>query len=189
MKILLIGNGAREHIMAEKLTQSPKCDELFVFASSINPGIRDLASIYHVGNYNDAKAVREFAEQNKPDFAVVGPENPIAEGVVDELLEAGIPSASPTKDLGQLESSKSFTRELLAKYNIPGNPDFKKFTSENGMLEYAKSLGEIVVKADGLKGGKGEHVQGDHFDTIEEGVEYAKKCVEEDGHVVIEEKF
>lgn len=189
MKILLIGNGAREHIMAEKLTQSPKCDELFVFASGVNPGIRDLSSIYHVGDINDIKAVREFAEQNKPDIAVIGPENPIAAGIVDELLEIGVPSASPTKDLGQLESSKSFTRELLAKYNIPGNPNFKKFTSEEGMLEYAKELGEIVVKADGLKGGKGVHVQGDHFDTIEEGVEYARKCIEEDGHTVIEEKF
>ncbi|MBU0577565.1 phosphoribosylamine--glycine ligase [Patescibacteria group bacterium] len=189
MKILLIGNGAREHIMAEKLSESPKCDELFVFASSINPGIRDLASIYHVGDLGDMDAIKEFADKNRPDFAVIGPENPIADGVVDILEEIGIPSASPTKNLGQLESSKSFTRELLAKYDIPGNPDFKTFTSEVGMLEYAKELGEIVVKADGLKGGKGVHVQGDHFETIEEGVEYAKQCMEEDGHVVIEEKF
>jgi phosphoribosylamine--glycine ligase len=189
MKILLIGNGAREHIMAEKLTDSPKCDELFVFAGSVNPGIRDLASIYHVGNINDPAAVREFAEKNKPDFAVAGPENPIAAGVVDALLEAGIKSASPTKDLGQLESSKSFTRELLTKYSIPGNPDFRTFTSEKGMLDYAKKLGQIVVKADGLKGGKGVHVQGDHFATIEEGIEYAKECLKSDGKVVIDEKL
>ncbi len=189
MKILLIGNGAREHIMAEKLAGSPKCDELFVFAGSVNPGIRDLAKIYHIGNTSDVKAVREFAEKNKPDFAVVGPENPIAAGVVDELAEAGIPSASPTKDLGQLESSKSFTRELLTKYKIPGNPQFRTFTDEKEMAEYAKSLGQIVVKADGLKGGKGVHVQGDHFKTTEEGVEYAKECLKSDGRVVIEEKL
>ena len=189
MKILLIGNGAREHIMAEKLAQSPKCDELFVFASSVNPGIKDLASIYHVGNYNNPIEVKEFAEQNKPDLLVVGPENPIAEGVVDALGEIGIPSASPTKALGQLESSKSFTRELLAKYNIPGNPEFKTFTDDNGMLEYAKNLGEFVVKADGLHGGKGVLVQGDHFNTAEEGVEAAIKFIASDGHVVIEEKF
>lgn len=189
MKILLIGNGAREHIMAEKLTESPKCDELIVFASGINPGTRDLATIYHVGNYNDVNAVREFAEQNKPDFAIIGPENPIAEGVVDELDKIGVPSASPTKALGQLESSKSFTRELLDKYKIPGNPDFKTFTSDEGMLEYAKGLGEFVVKADGLHGGKGVLVQGDHFDTAEEGIESAIKFIESDGHVVIEEKF
>ena len=189
MKILLIGNGAREHIMAEKLTDSEKCDELFVFASGVNPGIRDLASVYHVGDINNPDAVREFAERNKPDFAVVGPENPIASGVTDALADAGIPSASPTRDLGQLESSKSFTRELLTKYNIPGNPDFKTFTSEEGMLEYAKGLGQIVVKADGLKGGKGVHVQGDHFDTVEEGVEYAKECLKADGRVVIDEKL
>jgi phosphoribosylamine--glycine ligase len=189
MKILLIGNGAREHIMAEKLTDSKKCDELFVFAGSINPGIRDLAKIYHVGDMNDVNSVKEFARKNKPDFAVVGPENPIAAGVVDALLEIGVKSASPTKDLGQLESSKSFTRELLTKYSIPGNPDFRTFTGEEGMLDYAKKLGRIVVKADGLRSGKGVHVQGDHFDTIEEGIGYAKECLKSDGRVVIDEKL
>ncbi|MBU0706379.1 phosphoribosylamine--glycine ligase [Patescibacteria group bacterium] len=189
MKILLVGNGAREHIMAEKLAQSPKCEELLVFASSMNPGIETLSRIYHVGDLNDAKAVRAFAEQNKPDFAVIGPEAPIAAGVVDELEEAGIPCASPTRKLGQLESSKSFTRALLEKYHVPGNPYFRIFKSENGLAEYAQSLGQFVVKADGLHGGKGVLVQGDHFETVEEGVEAAKKFIESDGSVVIEEKF
>lgn len=198
MKILLVGNGAREHIMAEKLAQSPKCEELIVFASAVNPGIEALASIYHVGDINDPIAVREFAEQNRPDFAVIGPENPIAAGVVDELKLANIPSASPTRELGQLESSKAFTRNLLEKYHIPGNPYFRTFArpngssgreSDEGMLDYAKSLGEFVVKADGLHGGKGVLVQGDHFETAEEGVEAAKKFIESDGYVIIEEKF
>ncbi len=189
MKILLVGNGAREHIIAEKLAESPKCDELIVFASALNPAIENLASTYHVGDINDVQAVREFAEQNKPDFAIIGPENPIAAGVVDELEAAGVPCASPTKKLGQLESSKAFTRNLLDKYHIPGNPYFRTFESDEGMLEYAKSLGEFVVKADGLHGGKGVLVQGDHFKEAEEGVEAAKKFIESDGYVVIEEKF
>jgi phosphoribosylamine--glycine ligase len=189
MKILLVGNGAREHIMAEKLVASPKCEELFVFASALNPGIEAMASVYHVGDTSDPVAVREFAEQNKPDFAVIGPEAPIAAGVVDELEGAGIPCASPTRALGQLESSKSFTRALLEKYHVPGNPYFRIFKSDDGMLDYAKSLGEFVVKADGLHGGKGVFVQGDHFKTAEEGIETAKKFIESDGSVVIEEKF
>jgi len=160
-----------------------------VFASTLNPGIEALSRIYHVGDVNDANAVRAFAEQNKPDFAVIGPENPIAAGVVDAIQEAGIPCASPTKALGQLESSKSFTRELLAKYHIPGNPYFRVFESDDGMLEYAQSLGAFVVKADGLHGGKGVLVQGDHFETAEEGVEAAKRFIESDGYVIIEEKF
>ena len=189
MKILLVGNGAREHILASRLAESPKCDELIVFASAVNPGIKALASVYEVGNINDPHAVRAFAEANKPDFAVIGPENPIAAGVVDALKEIGIPSASPTQKHGQLESSKGFTRELLKKYSIPGNPEFKVFESAEGLLEYAKGLGEFVVKADGLHGGKGVLVQGDHFETAEEGAEVAKKFIESDGHVVIEEKF
>ncbi|MCK5613913.1 phosphoribosylamine--glycine ligase [Candidatus Pacearchaeota archaeon] len=189
MKILLIGNGAREHAMAEAFKKSPKCDELLVFASAMNPAIRDLTSVYHVGNLNDTKAIQEFAAEHKPDFAVIGPENPLANGVVDALKLIGILSASPTKQMAQLESSKSFTRELLDKYNVPGGPQFKTFISDEGMMEFASELGEIVVKADGLQGGKGVQVQGDHFETLEDGVLYAKECAERDGKVVIEEKF
>lgn len=189
MRILLVGNGAREHIMAEKLAASPKCKELIVFASALNPGIEKLSRVYHVGNTSDAKAVREFAEKYLPDFAIIGPENPIAAGVVDELMEANIPCASPTKKLGQLESSKAFTRALLEKYHVPGNPYFRTFESDEGMLDYAQSLGQFVVKADGLHGGKGVLVQGDHFETAEEGIEAAKKFIESDGYVIIEEKF
>jgi len=189
MKILLVGNGAREHIMAEKLAESPKCEALLVFASAVNPGIKALAAVYEVGDINHAQAVREFADEHKPDLAVIGPENPIAAGVVDELEAAGVPCASPTKQMGQLESSKAFTRALLEKYHVPGNPYFRTFESDEGMLEYAQSLGEFVVKADGLHGGKGVLVQGDHFETAEEGVEAAKKFIESDGYVVIEEKF
>jgi len=189
MKVMLIGNGAREHAMAEALKKSPKCDELLVYASAVNPGIRDIASIYHVGDLKDMKAIQDFADENKPDFVVVGPENPLADGVVDILSLIGIPSASPTKKMAQLESSKSFTRELLAKYNVPGGPKFKKFTSDEGMMAFASEIGEIVVKADGLRGGKGVQVQGDHFETLEDGVLIAKEYVEQDGRVVIEEKF
>lgn len=189
MKILLVGGGAREHIIAEKLTDSEKCSGLFVYAPSVNPGIRPLATRYEVGRVTDAADIRRFAETYKPDFAIVGPENPIAEGVVDELATIGVPSASPTRALGQLESSKSFTRELLAKYGIAGNPCFKVFTSEDGLMAFAKELGQIVVKADGLHGGKGVLVQGDHFETLEEGVAAAKKFIASDGRVVIEEKF
>lgn len=189
MKILLVGNGAREHIIATKLTESPKCEALIVFGYAINPGIEALSTIYHVGDINDPEAIKKFADQNRPDFAVIGPENPIAAGAVDALKLVNIPSASPTKKMGQLESSKAFTRALLQKYQIEGNPQYQTFENDKGMLEYAKSLGEFVVKADGLHGGKGVLVQGDHFETAEEGIEAAKKFIESDGYVVIEEKF
>ncbi len=77
----------------------------------------------------------------------------------------------------------------MAKYKVPGGPIFKTFTSNEGMMAFAEKLGEIVVKADGLKGGKGVQVMGDHFETLEQGILYAQQCIKEDGHVVIEEKF
>ena len=85
MKILLVGNGAREHIIAEKLSLSPKCEELIVYASAVNPGIEALARVYHVGDLMDNEALVEFAEKHGPDFAVIGPENPIANGAVDAI--------------------------------------------------------------------------------------------------------
>lgn len=189
MKILLVGNGAREHMIAEKLAQSAQRPELLVYGSAVNPGIKKLASVYGVGNTNDVAAIRKFAETHRPDFAVVGPENPIAAGVTDALSAIGVPSVAPSQKGGQLESSKSFTRELLTKYGIPGNPKFRVFRSEEGMEDWAQELGQIVVKADGLHGGKGVRVQGDHFKTIEEGVAYARECLKSDGQVVIEEKL
>lgn len=189
MRILVIGSGAREHIIVKKLSESKHQPEIIVFGSSLNPGIKPLVNIYHVGDLMDNEAIVNFARENQPDFAVVGPEAPIANGVVDELMKIGIKSASPTKKMGQLESSKGFTRELLFKYKIEGNPRFQVFNDPDRMAQYVMDLDEIVIKADGLHGGKGVLVQGDHFGTKEEGLEHAKKFIESDGQVVIEEKL
>jgi phosphoribosylamine--glycine ligase len=188
-KVLLIGNGAREHVIAETLKRSSRGCEVYVFAKAVNPGIEQLASGYELGALNDLPAIVEFARNNSIDFAIVGPENPLADGVVDALDEAGIKSASPLKTLARLESSKSFTRDLLRKYEIPGNPKFEVFTSDEGLHEYMEELGEYVVKADGLMGGKGVKLSGEHLHSYDEGVAYAKECIEAHGHVVIEEKF
>ena len=189
MKILLIGSGAREQMIAKKLSESKHQPEIIVFGLSLNPGIEKLVHLYHIGNLLDNEAIINFARENKPDFAVIGPEAPIANGVVDELMKINVPSASPTRKMGQLESSKGFTRELLLKHHIEGNPRFQVFTNEEGLMAFAEDLEEIVVKADGLHGGKGVLVQGDHFETLEEGVEAAKKFIKSDGQVVIEEKL
>ncbi|MFH1218247.1 MAG: phosphoribosylamine--glycine ligase [Candidatus Peregrinibacteria bacterium] len=189
-KILLIGNGAREHIMAEKLAGSGRGVELFVVGGAVNPGISELAKEYFVGGVCDKEAIAEFAGRVKPDFAVVGPEAPIACGVVDMLLEMGIHSASPLQTVGRLESSKSFTRGLFEKYQIPGNPKFKVFTEDSGLSEFFGELGDdFVVKADGLKGGKGVKVSGDHLNGVAEGLAYARECLADGGRVVVEEKL
>lgn len=187
-KVLLIGSGAREHVMTEALVKGGA--EVYVLGPARNPGIDELASGYRLGSVTDLDAIREYALEVGPDFAVLGPEAPIAAGVADMLMENGIKSASPLQTVGRLESSKSFTRDLVAKYGIEGNPAFKVFVNEEGLREFFEELGEdYVVKADGLMGGKGVKVSGDHLNGIEEGIEYAKECLEAGGRVVIEEKF
>ncbi|MFT7184073.1 MAG: phosphoribosylamine--glycine ligase [Oceanicoccus sp.] len=190
-KILLIGNGAREHVIAETFKRSPQECELAVYAKATNPALKALATEYHVTtDLSDFDTLRDFAGRFRPDFAFIGPENPLADGIVDFLNSMDIPCIGPTQALAQLECSKSFTRDLLSKYEIPGNPEFKVFTKPEGIAEFMKSLeGNYVVKADTLQGGKGVKVSGEHLESIEEGTDFAIKCIEEDGRVVVEEKF
>lgn len=189
-RILLIGNGAREHVIAETLKRSPQSCILGVFATATNPGIKPMAAAYHVAdsllNFEELKS---FASEFKPDFAFIGPDDPLGAGAADALLELGVQSVGPLKVLAQLESSKSFTRDLVKKYGIAGNPKFQIFTAEEGLREYMESLGEYVVKADGLMGGKGVQVSGEHLKTYDEGVAFAKEGIAKFGRVVVEEKF
>ena len=189
-RVLLIGNGAREHVIAETLKRSSSGCELGVFANANNPGIQALASSYFVANsLLDFDALRAYARDFHPDFAFIGPDDPLGAGAADALLLEGIQSVGPLETLAQLESSKSFTRDLLKKYGIPGNPLFKVFTSTEGLGEWMRELGDYVVKADGLMGGKGVQVSGEHLKTIEEGIAFAEEGIKRFGRVVIEEKF
>ncbi|MDA8597137.1 phosphoribosylamine--glycine ligase [Candidatus Pacebacteria bacterium] len=190
-RILLVGNGAREHIIAQTLLNSSAYSvKLFVVGSAKNPGLTALATEYLLVDPTAREEIVSFAREQRIDFAIMGPEAPIAAGVVDALRVVGIASASPTQASGQLESSKSFTRNLLDNYNIPGNPNHKTFTTEAGLADFFGELGEdYVVKADGLKGGKGVKVSGDHLDSPAAGIAYARECLKEAGKVVIEEKL
>ncbi|MBI2638048.1 phosphoribosylamine--glycine ligase [Candidatus Peregrinibacteria bacterium] len=189
MKVLLIGNGAREHCIAEALTRSGRV-KLATYAKAKNPGIFALSEEYQLGSYTDFRSILNFAKKVKPDFAFIGPDDPIADGVADLLLELEIHSVAPLKTVARLESSKSFTRDLVQKYKIPGNPRFKVFFDPVGIKEFLQELGgNYVVKADGLMGGKGVQISGEHLATLEDGEAYAKKCIEKFGRVVVEEKL
>jgi len=126
---------------------------------------------------------------NNIDFAIIGPEDPLNNGIVDFLKKEGIPSVGPTKSLARLETSKNFTRNLLEKYNIPGNPRFKVFSSIAGIEEFISGLNGVVIKPDGLTGGKGVVVQGDHFQTKDEAIEHCREILEKYPSLIIEEKF
>jgi len=141
----------------------------------------------------DFEGILKIAKDSKPDFAIIGPEDPIGGGLADELEKIGIKSVAPKKSLARIESSKGFTRDLLRKFNIDANPDFRVFSStdDSSLSTFIEQDlgGEFVVKYDALKGGKGVKVSGEHLNSVEEGVDYAKECIEECGSVVIEEKL
>ena len=189
MKILLIGNGAREHAIAEALVASPQKPILYSYMKINNAGISRLSEKVEIGSYNDLGKIEDFAKSMGIDFAVIGPEDPLNNGVVDALEQIGMPCVGPRKELARLETSKSFTRSLMQKYNIPGLPRFKVFNNEEGIKEYLDELEEVVIKPDGLTGGKGVKVQGDHFQSKDEALAYCKEVLKSHPAVIVEEKL
>lgn len=198
--ILLLGNGGREHAIAKALKRSKKYDvDLFGFFNALNPFselCKDfyIEKEYNFGEHSEFKSLLEYAKNLDIDFAIIGPDDPIGAGVVDALLTIGIKSFAPTKENAKLESSKGFTRSLLEKYNIKGNPKFKKFiyneTNLKEIEKYLKSLSyKFVIKNDGLCGGKGVFVQDDHFNSIDEAFGICKEIFEKKQSFVVEEKF
>ena len=190
MNVLLIGSGAREHAIARAIDNSKKNSSLHCFASNINPGIADVCSGLILGNINDPKAVVGYAKETSSTLAIIGPENPLASGVADALWDVGIKVVGPKKDLAQVETSKAFTRDLLKEYNIPGGPHYQTFDSMAGVDDFLIELGEnYVVKYDGLAGGKGVKVAGDHLQSHNDALAYCMELVDKGGEFVVEEKF
>lgn len=208
-KILLLGNGGREHAIAKALMRSEKYEvEIFGFFSANNPKISELCEKTYItteknfGEFSPEKfsELKQFASENSVDFAIVGPDDPIGAGAVNALLEVGVKSFAPTQKCAQLESSKGFTRNLLQKYEIEGNPEFRNFDTstasasvEDELKKYCETdileKFKFVVKDDGLCGGKGVFVQDDHFDSHEEGAQIALDILAKSGKLVIEEKL
>jgi len=187
MNVLLVGNGAREHAIAEAVMRSEMKKCLFAWMKTNNPGIAALADKVRINSsYPD---ILNFTRQNKIHLAIIGPEDPLAYGVANELEEMDIPTVGPTKSLARLETSKSFTRALMEKYHIPGNPKFKKFKTMRGVIKYLEENWPVVLKPDGLTGGKGVKVQGEHFETLGEALKICQEILAEHEAVVIEEKL
>ncbi len=189
-KILVIGSGAREHAIVRALGRSPQDKEIFCLASNMNPGLADLCNEILIGNFNDPDFVVSYAKETDATLAIVGPENPLAAGVADALWDTGVKTIGPKKDLAQLETSKAFTRNLLKEYDIPGGPKYQTFDSLDCVTGFLNELGEnYVVKYDGLAGGKGVKVAGDHLHSHDEALAYCQELVDSGGEFVIEEKF
>jgi len=189
-KILVIGSGAREHAIVRALNRSQQEKEIFCIASNMNPGIAELCDELLIGNFNDPDFVVNYTNEIGVTLAIIGPENPLENGVADALWSVKVKVVGPKKNLAKLETSKAFTRDLLKEYDIPGGPKYRTFDSMNGVAEFLNELGEnYVVKYDGLAGGKGVKVSGEHLHSHDEALVYCQELTDKDGEFVIEEKF
>ncbi len=189
MKILVIGNGGREHALAWKAAQSPQVEEVFVAPG--NAGTNREANLTNVNiGVTDIPALIDFVKKNNVELTIVGPEAPLVEGVVDRFNEQGLRIFGPTQGAAQLEGSKAFTKDFLARHNIP-TAAYQNFTEIEPAIAYVKQQGApIVVKADGLAAGKGVIVaqtEEQAIHAIEDML--AGNSFGEAGHRVVVEEF
>ncbi|WP_032092168.1 phosphoribosylamine--glycine ligase [Necropsobacter rosorum] len=154
MNILIIGNGGREHALAWKAAQSPLADKVFVAPG--NPGSARESAVQNVAiSATDVPALVKFAQDNAIGLTIVGPEAPLVIGIVDAFENAGLTIFGPRQAAAQLEGSKAFTKDFLARHHIP-TAEYRNFTAIEPALAYLREKGApIVIKADGLAAGKG----------------------------------
>ena len=186
MKVLVIGSGGREHAIAKQFSDSPSVEKVFVAPG--NDGMRGDAEVVTIDAMN-FEALVTFAKENKIDLTFVGPEQPLAGGIVDFFNAEGLTIFGPTKAAAQIEGSKSYAKEIMNKYNIP-TAAHETFTDAAAAVAYIKEQGApIVIKADGLAAGKGVIVAM----TEEEAIEAVEDMIgnqrfgESSSRVVIEE--
>lgn len=189
MNILIIGSGGREHALAWKAAQSPLAEKIFVA-----PGNGGTASEEGIENVvldiADFNALANFAKVTNIGLTIVGPEQPLVDGIVDHFQSEGLAIFGPSKGAAQLEGSKAFTKDFLARHNIP-TAEYQNFTDVEPALDYLRQKGApIVVKADGLAAGKGVIVA----QTLEEAENAVRDMLAgnafgEAGHRVVIEEF
>jgi phosphoribosylamine--glycine ligase len=167
MKVLVIGSGGREHALAWKLAASPRVTELFCAPG--NPGIADVADLVPIA-VTDLEKIEKFVRQNLIDLVVIGPEDPLAMGLTDRLVNTGARVFGPTKAAAQIEADKWFAKEILRHQAIP-TAESRSFTDPVAAEEYVKNRQEpVVIKAAGLAKGKGVSIcyrASDALETID----------------------
>ena len=164
MKILLVGSGGREHAIAWKINQSDKLEKLYVAPG--NAGTRSLATNLDISD-SDIQGLKNFALQEEIDLTIVGPEGPLALGIVDVFMESGLPIFGPTASAARLESSKSFAKAVMEKWGIP-TASYETFNDPQKAIIYLEELNTFptVLKADGLAAGKGVYICQDRSEAM-----------------------
>ncbi|WP_294832848.1 phosphoribosylamine--glycine ligase [uncultured Gilliamella sp.] len=189
MKVLIIGNGGREHALAWKAAQSPLVTKVFVAPGNAGTALEPNLENINI-KANDISGLLNFAQQQQIDLTIVGPEVPLVLGVVDSFQKAGLKIFGPTKSAAQLEGSKAFTKDFLARHHIP-TAEYQNFTEIDPALAYIRDKGApIVIKADGLAAGKGVIVAM----TLEEAEDAVRDMLAgnafgDAGHRVVIEEF
>ena len=170
MKVLIVGSGGREHAIIHSVAKSEKVDK--IFCAPGNAGIGEIAECVAIGAMEFDKIV-DFAKNNNIDLVIVGMDDPLVGGLVDELEKAGIRTFGPRKNAAILEGSKAFSKDLMKKYNIP-TAAYENFDDPNKALEYLETAKfPIVLKADGLALGKGVLI----CNTLEEAKDGVKSIM------------
>jgi phosphoribosylamine--glycine ligase len=172
MKVLVVGGGGREHALVWKIAQSPKVTK--VYCAPGNAGISGQATIVPI-KANDLNGLLDFALEEKIDLTVVGPEDPLTQGIVDLFESKGLLIFGASRKAAEIEGSKAFAKEMMRKYHIP-TADYELFDERNEAVQYIRKQGApIVVKADGLAAGKGVII----CKTIEEAIQSVDKIMVE----------
>ena len=186
-RVLLVGGGGREHAIARAVAASDRDVELYAAASNRNPGIAALAAGYEAVEETDPDAVVAAAEAVDATLAVVGPEAPLAAGVVDALEAAGVYAFGPPADAARIETDKAYQRRFMAEHGVPGTPAFEVFDDLEAACAYIDAAGvDLAVKPAGLTGGKGVRVIGDQV-TPDEAKAYLRAS--DHDTVVLEERL
>ena len=154
MNVLVVGGGGREHALSWKIAQDSSVDTVFVAPGNAGTALDDKLENVAI-DVLDFEQLAAFAKEKNVSLTVIGPEAPLVEGIVDYFEDQGLACFGPSKDAAQLEGSKAFTKDFLARQNIP-TAAYQNFTDESEALAYLKKVGApIVIKADGLAAGKG----------------------------------
>ncbi|WP_318419673.1 phosphoribosylamine--glycine ligase [Photobacterium leiognathi] len=189
MKVLIIGNGGREHALGWKVAQNPQVETVFIAPGNAGTALEPKLENVAIG-VEDIAGLVEFAQNNQIALTIVGPEAPLVIGAVDAFRAAKLPIFGPTEAAAQLEGSKAFTKDFLARHNIP-TAEYQNFTEIEPALAYLKQKGApIVVKADGLAAGKGVIVamtEQEAEDAVRDML--AGNAFGEAGHRVVIEEF
>lgn len=189
MKVLVVGSGAREHALAVALLASGGRPILYGYGAVAHPALVALSADWCTGDPCDVRAVVRQAQAWAIDLVLIGPEAPLAAGLADGLQAAGMAVVGPVRALARLESSKCFARDLMQRHGIAGLPRYRFFDSLAGVADWLVELKEDwVIKADGLAGGRGVRVSGDHLHSTEEALAFCNMLIQSGKNFLIEEK-